>query len=123
MHNHACGHDHAAVTVSAHEGALVGAFEKKSTMPPGEIEKLMRDQLQELSADLASGGALIGHIKAAIKSANETVVLSITKNEVSARRMVCQSNSGVSIGFAAIVFNSDEEAFEERLGDIYQKIK
>jgi hypothetical protein len=124
-HNHACNHDHdhTAVTVSAHGGALAGSFEKDSKTRLPEIEKFMRDQLKELSHSLAADGALIGHIKTAIKSDDEIVVLTITKNEVNTRRTACQLAGGISISFTAIVFNFDKEALEKRLWDLYRRIK
>jgi hypothetical protein len=116
-------HTHGEINISVHDGALIGSFTKDSESPFEKLEEFMCKQMKDLSIALTAEGALIGYIKAAIKGADETVVLSITKSTVNTKRIVYQTDGGVSISLTVILFNIERERLEQWLRKLYQKIK
>ena len=100
------------VTVTHHEGAIVGALEQTVSGNAGERKALVRDAISGLARWTEEQGGLVGHIKASLQTQEGTVIFSCAGDEVHIREF---PDTGTALSFTAIVFFVDEEQLKKRL--------
>lgn len=109
------------VTVTHHEGAIVGALEQTVSGNAGERKALVRDAISGLARWTEEQGGLIGHIKASLQTKEGTAIFSCTGDEVHIREF---PDPGTTLAFTAIVFFVNEEQLKKRLeafGDLLRE--
>ena len=98
-----------------HEGAVAASFEKDLTGSQDEIITRLKGCMEALRAEIKEHHGVIGHIKASITSAQQTTMLSLTKDIIDEK---CEQGSVCRVCFAAIVFNIEEEHMEELVEEL-----
>ena len=112
-------HDHSAVEIHEHEGALAASFRKEVLRSEDEVNNLLRIAMKDLTDELRSEGAFIGHIKASVKPSDTVTMFSITKDIVDEKK---EKSPSCSVSFAAIVFNIDVHELEEHVEEVYHAL-
>lgn len=103
------------VTVSHHEGAIVGTLEQTVSGNAGERKALVRETISGLARWTEEQGGLVGHIKASLQTKEGTAIFSCTGDEVHIREF---PDTGGALSFTAIVFCVDEEQLKKRLEEL-----
>lgn len=103
------------VTVTHHEGAIVGALEQTVSGNAGERKALVRDAISGLARWAEEQGGLVGHIKASLQTREGTAIFSCAGDEVHIREL---ADTGTELSFTAIVFFVDEEQLKKRLEEL-----
>ena len=89
---------------------MAASFEKDLTGSREEIIEKLKGCMEALRGEIKEHHGVIGHIKASISSAQQTTMLSLTKDVIDEKS---EEGSVCRVCFAAIVFNVDEEIMEE----------
>jgi hypothetical protein len=109
------------VTVTHHEGAIVGTLEQTVSGNSGEWKVLVREAISGLARWTEEQGGLVGHIKASLQTPEGTLIFSCTGDEVHIRE---SPDPGTTLAFTAIVFFVNEEQLKKRLeafGDLLRE--
>ena len=112
-HDHEHEHHHGPVTISHHEGAVIGGM--RGIIREADYdraEKLLSAQLREAARRVAEAGGIVGHIKFVVSALGQCGQISVTEETEQVRRFEagCCRAEGV-----AIVFAVEDEALEHIL--------
>lgn len=122
LYNIDCKHERnqevSPVHIQKTEGAIAASF-SVDIADGKDMEKVIGDEMQELARWVNDKGGIIGHIKSRITESEPTVFLSIT-SDVLQRKTAAEKRT--AIGFAAIVFNVNQEELQIMMTEIYRRL-
>ena len=131
-HDHEHHHEHgegctcddcvSGVSVIHHEGALAGSFSAEAGRSLEETDAILKEGMQALAKKVDSHGGIIGHIKSAVSSGEDSYMYSITSDTVQRKGTMPEGAVPDQITFASIVFGMEEDELRESLVEIREKL-
>ena len=106
-------HHHGPVTISHHEGAIIGGMRGIIHEADYEsAERLLSAQLREAARRVAEAGGLVGHIKFVVSALGQCGQISVTEETEQVRRFEAEYCRAEGV---AIVFAVEDEELEHIL--------